>query len=351
MLKSTITLRKYLSYEECHMKRSHEVLPSSDVEQEPELKAKTNLFQILLPIVVTFGIFWWILSGIDFDSLKSAMSGIYWGEVALAIGAFCLLMLTGDVFSFGAGFKWLIDPRAPWSHILLIRSGTMFSGVIFTPLGELIAPYYFYKKWNQSVLRTVGTALFVVLVDTSSGAISLAIAFIFFDTSMLSQYWLILLIGHAGLLIGLAIIFSRFVLPKLPLFVREREFFHAMRSADFFMVLKIFLVRLGVFSGACLTLFYLLRIMQIELSIAQALLFIPLFMASIFLPISAGGYGGPQGAAVLFLVQLWELCSTEQALAFSLLWSTFFLVGRMVVSGVFILPLWRMLQGIKPLEN
>jgi hypothetical protein len=329
-----------------------EQAPSLDEEQAlpqtpPELKAQASLLQILLPIVVTLGIFWWILSGIDFDSLKSAMSGIYWGEVALVIGGFCILMMVGDVFSFGAGFKWLVDPRAPWSHMLMIRSGTIFSGVIFTPLGELFAPYYFFRKWHKSVLRTVGAALFVALIDSSSGAISLAIAFIFFDTSMLSQYWLLLLIGHGALLLALAIAFSRFVLPKLPSFVKEREFFHAMRTADFFLVLKIFLVRMSVFSGACFTLFYLLQMMQIELSIAQALLFIPLFMASIFLPISAGGYGGPQGAAVLFLVQLWDLCSVEQALAFSLLWSTFFLIGRAAVSGLFILPLWRMLQGLK----
>jgi len=70
-------------------------------------------------------------------------------------------------------------------------------------------------------------------------------------------------------------------------------------------------------------------------------------MASIFLPISAGGYGGPQGAAVLFLVQLWDLCSMEQALGFSLLWSTLFLIGRAMVSGIFLLPLWKMFQSIK----
>lgn len=321
--------------------------PASQLD-EPELKAKTNLLQILLPIVVTVGIFWWILSGVDFASLKMVMSGISWLEVSLLIGAFCLWMFIGDVYSFGAGFKFIVDPRAPWSHMFMIRSGTIFSGVIFPPLGELFAPYYFYRKWRKSVLRTVGTSLYVVLVDSSCGALALACAFLFFDTSMLSNMWLLLLAGHASLLIAASFIFSRWGLPYIPQRFKESEFFYAMRTVSFSFTFILLLIRLSVFAGVFATLYYLLVAMDIQLSIAQALLFIPLFMASVFLPISAGGYGGPQGAAVLFLVELWGLCSTEQALGFSLLWSTFFLIGRAAVSGVFILPLWRMLQTIKP---
>lgn len=318
---------------------------------EPQLKAKINIFQILLPIVVTVGIFWWILSGIDFVSLKVAMSDISWIEVSLVIGAFCLWMFIGDIFSFGAGFKYLVDVRAPWSHMFMIRSGTIFSGVIFPPLGELFAPYYFYRQWNKNVLRTVGTSIYVVLVDSSCGAIALACAFLFFDTSMLSNMWLLLLSAHTALLLGVSLAFSRFGLPYLPERFKNGEFFFAMRTVSFSFTIKLLLMRLAVFAAMCTTIYYLLEVMGIQLSIAQALLFIPLFMASVFLPISAGGYGGPQGAAVLFLVELWEMCSAEQALAFSLLWSTFFLVGRAVVSGLFIFPLWRMLQTIKPLEE
>jgi hypothetical protein len=211
----------------------------------------------------------------------------------------------------------------------------------------VFAPYYFYKKWNKGVLRTVGASFFVVLVDSTCGFLSLGVAFLFFDTSMLSQWWLLLLIGHGALLAGFILAFSRWGLPLVPAFLKQREFFYALRKADYILTSKIFFFRIISFFGVCFTLYYLLKATGIELSVAQALLFIPLFMASVFLPISAGGYGGPQGAAVLFLVELWSLCTTEEALAFSLLWSTFFLVGRAVVSGVTILPLWRMLQDIR----
>lgn len=320
-----------------------EVFP---VEHEPELKANANLLQILFPVVMTGAIFWWILSGIDFNSLAGAMEGISWIKLILAIGGFCIWMYFCDVLSFGAGLKFLVEPRAPWSHMVMLRGGTIFSTVIFPPLGEVFAPFYFYRKWNQGVLRTVGSSFYVMIVDSSCGFLSLACAFIFFDTSMLSKWWLLLVVGHGLLLFGLSLAFSRWGLPFLPNFVKEREFFHGMRNASLKMTSGILFFRILSFLGVGITLYYLLVATGIKLGVAHALLFIPLFMSSVFLPISTGGYGGPQGASVLFLVQFWQLCTTEQALAFSLLWSTCFLIGRAVVGGVAVFPLWRMLQSL-----
>lgn len=331
--------------------KSHELAlndAQADSHASPELKPKANILQILFPIVVTLGIFWWIFSGIDFANLKQATAGIAWLELSLVIATFCVWLLFLDTFSFGAAFKFLLARQSPWSHMLLLRGGTIFSGVIFPPLGEVFAPYYFFRKWQQSVLRTIGTSFYVVLIDSSCGALALACAFLFFDTSMLSNYWLLLLLGHGSLLLTFSLAFSRFGLPYVPEKIKSREFFYAMRTVSLRFTLSILLVRLCVLGGVFMTIYYLLQATGINIGFAQALLFIPLFMASVFLPISAGGYGGPQGAAVLFLVQLWELCSTEEALAFSLLWSTFFLIGRAVVTGPCVLPLWLLLKNLKP---
>jgi uncharacterized membrane protein YbhN (UPF0104 family) len=336
-----------------------EVQDPSDIERlaaihaaaEPDLNKKPGLFQILLPVTVTALIFWWIFSGIDFDSLQKAMAGLPWLELTLVIFVFCAFFFVMDVFSFGAGLKQVVEPRAPWKDIFLLRGGTIFSGVIFAPLGEVFAPYYFYRRWQRSVLRTVGTAVYVGLIDSSCLAIALASAFLFFDASSISPYWLLLLAGHGSFLLLMSFFFSRFGLRFIPETLRSREFLFALVTATTALTLRIFLVRFAVFISVCLTLYYLLILCDIHLSAAQALVFMPLFMGSVFLPISAGGYGGPQGAAVLFLVQGWALCTAEQALAFSLLWSTFFLIGRAVVSGACVLPLWRMLQGIPKHEG
>ena len=313
---------------------------------EPDLNKKPGIFQILLPVTVTGLIFWWIFSGIDVESLQVAMVGLPWLELSLVLFVFCVFFFVMDVFSFGAGLKQVVEPKAPWKDIFLLRGGTIFSGVIFAPLGEVFAPYYFYRRWQRSVLRTVGTAVYVGLVDSSCLAIALASAFLFFDASSISPYWLLLLAGHASFLLVVSFLFSRFGLSYIPESLRNREFLFALVTAPATLTLRIFLVRFAVFISVCLTLYYLLILCDIHLSAAQALVFMPLFMGSVFLPISAGGYGGPQGAAVLFLVQGWALCTAEQALAFSLLWSTFFLIGRALVSGAFVLPLWRMLQGL-----
>jgi len=323
------------------------VLPEGvQLGHEPELKANASLVQVLFPLVMTALIFWWIFSGIDFESLKRAIEGVSILSLSLAIGGFCVWMYLCDVLSFGAGFKRLVEPQAPWKDIVLLRGGTIFSTVIFPPLGEVFAPYYFYRKWQQGVLRTVGASFFVMLVDSSCGLISLSVAFLFFDTSMLSNWWVLLIVGHALLLIGFSLAFSRWGLSRLPAFLKEREFFHALREVNFSFTMQVLFFRIISFLGVGITLYYLLIATGIHLEVAHALLFIPFFMASVFLPISTGGYGGPQGAAVLFLVQLWGVCSTEQALAFSLIWSTGFMIGRAVVGGVAVFPLLRLLQSL-----
>lgn len=341
---SQLGLEKQLALD---VERSHEKSHEPEiVVHEPELTANASLVQILFPILMTAAIFWWIFSGIDFGSLKSAVEGVSLVNLSLAIGGFCVWMYLCDVLSFGAGFKQLVEPKAPWRDIVLLRGGTIFSTVIFPPLGEVFAPYYFYRKWQHSVLQTVGASFFVMLVDSSCGLISLSVAFLFFDTSMLSQWWILLIVGHALLLLVFIVAFSRWVLPKLPEFFRVREFFYALRTVSFSFTMKVLLFRILSFLGVGITLYYLLVAMGINLVVAHALLFIPFFMASVFLPISTGGYGGPQGAAVLFLVQLWEVCTTEEALAFSLIWSTGFMIGRAVVGGVAVFPLWRLLRNL-----
>ncbi len=316
------------------------------MSREPELKANASVVQIVFPLVMTAAIFWWIFSGIDFASLRSAVEGVSLIKVSLAIGGFCVWMYFCDVLSFGAGLKFLVEPQAPWMHMALLRGGAIFSTVIFPPLGEVFAPYYFYRKWQQSVLRAFGASFYIMLVDSSCGLISLSCAFLFFDTSMLSQWWILLIVGHTLFLLALIVAFSRWGLTRLPEFVMEKEFFYALRTVSASFTITLLFVRMLSFLGVGITLYYLLIAMDIHLSVAHALLFIPLFMASVFLPISTGGYGGPQGASVLFLVQLWEVCSTEQALAFSLLWSTGFMIGRAVVGGVAVFPLLRLLQGL-----
>jgi uncharacterized membrane protein YbhN (UPF0104 family) len=72
-------------------------------------------------------------------------------------------------------------------------------------------------------------------------------------------------------------------------------------------------------------------------TIAQVLTFGPLFLVSGTLPISLGGYGGPQGIAVALLADAWGLLPAADALAFSLVWSTAVLLTQLV-TGVVHLP-------------
>jgi hypothetical protein len=76
-----------------------------------------------------------------------------------------------------------------------------------------------------------------------------------------------------------------------------------------------------------------------QLALLGALLF-----STAMLPLSVAGYGGPQGVAVLLLVEAWGVATREDALAFSLVWSTIFLVGRLIVGAALAVPLVRLLE-------
>jgi hypothetical protein len=76
----------------------------------------------------------------------------------------------------------------------------------------------------------------------------------------------------------------------------------------------------------------------------QLILLGTLVLSTAMLPLSVGGYGGPQGVAVLLLVEAWGVASREDALAFSLVWSTMFLVGRVVVGAALAVPLLRLVE-------
>lgn len=310
------------------------------------LKTKPSVIQLLLPFLLTFGIFWWIFSGIDLDKVMTTLQGLDWFSMLLVMTVFCIFFMLMDVFSFGAGYKLFVEKETPWRDLFFIRGGAMFTGVLFPPLAEVVAPYYFVKRWKQPILRVIGAGLLVLVLDSYCATAALGIVFIFFDTASISANWLYLVIAHWSLLVVGVVVFSSALKYRLPSRLRDSHFFSAFMNVTLLLALRLYLVRLCAFVAVCVTLYYLMSAMKIELTVAQSLLFIPIFMASVFLPISAGGYGGPQGAAILLLVDAWQVASAEQALAFSILWSTFFLVGRTLVGGAFIIPLWILFRRI-----
>ena len=131
---------------------------------------------------------------------------------------------------------------------------------------------------------------------------------------------------------------------RLPTHSTLQAVFFTFRQAEFKQYLFVYGVRLALIVGQVIAVQILLDTLNIHLKLWQLLIFVPFFYGSAMLPISAGGYGGPQGAAILFLVEMWNVTNTETALVFSLVWSTLFLFWRVVIGVTFLLPLWKRLQ-------
>lgn len=318
-----------------------------DSESESEGQEKPGLLKLAFPFIATVGIFWWILSGIDVDKLQESLSVTNIPVVLGVMLAYSAYLIFFDTLSFGYGYKTWVDARASWKDISYIQGTGVFLTVLFPPLAAPIGPLYFLRRWKSPLLITFGSVFTVIFIDGYCGAAIIAGAFLFLDMSSISSNWAWFVSGH-WLIAGVACLAVFTSLKKsLPAIITDRDFLKPILSITPLDLLKIFSLRFMVIAGAYAAIFCLLMQLDIQLSLAQLLIFIPIIMMSTFLPISAGGYGGPQGAAILFLSENWHVCSPEQALAFSLLWSTLFLIGRLVMGAPFTIAYWNLVQGIK----
>jgi len=158
-------------------------------------------------------------------------------------------------------------------------------------------------------------------------------------------YWYLLVLAHWCTAVVVLTYFKSNLYERFKLPIIVQEVLMPYRVANFQQMLTIYISRLThALSVAAIT-GVILSSLSINLELWQLLIFGPLMFASSTLPISAGGYGGPQGAAILLLVEAWELTTPETALAVSLVWSTLFLLSRLLLGLVGFVPYWVALQG------
>lgn len=313
------------------------------INQVQEAPDKPNIIKIVSPFVVTGLIFWWLYWSMDLVALQAALSKAHLGLAIGVMVVYCLIFTTVDVISFGLGYKWYLTNKVTWKDVMVIRCGMFLLQIALAPVAEVIPPAYFLRKWRVKVLHTIGSEMYVLFCDNYCNITLLTLGLIF-GGLILGMGWLYFVIFQWLLLAVTWLYWLTPLLDRLLPRLREAAMLHSFRKAPLRHYFAFYGVRLVLMLSNLVACWTLLDALDVRLPVTHLFLLAPVVMLSTFLPISAGGYGGPQGAAVLMLVTLWNHTTQEVAVAYSLLWSTLFAIGRGAIGAIFAWPVWNLLQ-------
>lgn len=273
-----------------------------------------------------------------------------------------LVFFLADVFSFGFAYRWFNAPDLRPREIMEVRGAPYVIQVGLAPLAEVLFPLYMWRVKRVPITETMSSNIWTMIMDFAAilTAVTPAVIYnLYFHTVIpaVGPAWL------AGCLIFWALLLGNGVFwttppgrrtaarigagkDKAKTGIRETlggglQLLRTFSLARWHHSLRCYLVRFVLLLSTLLSNYVALRALGMDPSLPLAMIGIPLVALSIFLPIGVGGYGGPQLVAWFLFVKMGDAGTADQVIAYSLLWSTGFLVGRALIGLIFIRGFWR----------
>ena len=320
-------------------------------DRREEGAKRPGWLQIILPFILAGAVLSLAFYGIDLQLLLQSMKNVPAFQCIMAMAAICVLLLLADLGTYTLCYRWFLLPTISTWQVLCLRANLFLVVATFAPLAPLVPIAYFYRRWKLPVVTVFGTSLVPAFLDGFTGTMVWTVTlFLRPEPSDLIWYgplglhWLFLFLTvryysspEKAFLFGAG--------EKLFAAIRRSSVMHAFRQATIHRYGAVFTMRMALMVGHLLCIDVLLDAVGISLTLRQWGIFVPFFVGSAFMPVSAGGYGGPQGVAIYFLVMQWQVATRETALAFSIIWSTLFLLGRVLLGSLFVMAFFRQMQG------
>ena len=275
-----------------------------------------------------------IFNKVNFGDLLLVLDDKNWMWIILSLLGVSLFTLFVDLASFGVAYKRYLAPTISYRRLLELRSIVLLVVATVPPMAIAVSFGYFYTRHHIPVKRVFGVELFVTSLDILAGVFVLTVGLLLYAGSIPS-----VLSGALVSLWGVVVFLFLWAAlgknQKLNTLQSQNSSFEIFKIATASEYVHYFLCRLALVGCHLIVVMTLLLLFDISLPFSHILIFSPLFVASAFLPISIGGFGGPQGLAVLLLVSIWDVASLETVLAMSLVWSSFYLLFRALVGMIF----------------
>jgi len=327
---------------------------------------KPSLINQLIPWVITLAIFVWLYYNIDFRKMFQILAEVRLGWFIPSMAGFVLVFGAIDTFTYGQSYSWF-TARLTTREKIELRVGPYVVQPIFAPLAEVLFPLYLWRRKGVSPAHALSTSVWTMMSDLAALFTALTIGVLYnLKTRLAPQIgfgWLLAMIIFWAVYFGNLIFWHSRLQLKIAAWVeRSRNAGAAQQGASGILLkvaaqatqllrtfsiarwrhyLYIYALRILMVFAGLISNYVALKALGLEVPVAIMVIGIPIIFYSHFQPINVGGYGGPQALAILFLYEIGHCGSKEQVAAFSFLWSTGFLVGRILLGMVFIRGFWK----------
>ena len=274
-----------------------------------------------------------------------------------------LVFFFADVFSFGMAYRWFNAPDLRLREMMEVRGAPYVIQVGLAPLAEVLFPLYMWRVKRVPVTETMSSNIWTMIMDFAAifTVVTPAVIYNLYINPVvpaLGPVWLAVCLVFWALFFGSMIFWSSppgkrtasrinagSAQGKAKSGIRGTfggtlQLLRTFSLARRHHYLRSYLARFVLLLSTLLSNYVALRALGMDPSMPLVLIGIPFVVFSIFLPIGVGGYGGPQLLAWFLFVKLGAAGTADQAIAYSLLWSTAFLAGRALIGLVFIRGFW-----------
>ncbi|OHD66100.1 MAG: hypothetical protein A2176_04055 [Spirochaetes bacterium RBG_13_51_14] len=299
----------------------------------PFSRDRLHLIKRLLPWLVGAAILGYLIWRIEYYSLINALSRAHVAIYMSALFSFIILNLFADTHNLYALLKHTKN-RTPFGDCLIIRGASYLLMIVDYTLGMGSIAYYLKRLKNIPLARGTGLMfLFNYTTHTSLLLVALAGCLLAVDAP---PPWLKQIAVTCTSLLAFSIVFV-IALKLLP----DRTFFRKLKQSDLVKdyiesSLGVYVINIlyrGGFYFTFIIFFYVaVRAFNMDIPFMALILYVPVILLIISMPISAFGLGTSQ-AAMLILFKNYG--TPAQVLAFSLAYSASIIIVRGVIGACF----------------
>jgi uncharacterized membrane protein YbhN (UPF0104 family) len=315
--------------------------PEADQEEEPK---RPSLIKQVVPWVITALIFYWIFSRVDLDKVWAEMQKANLWVLIPAMAGLVGVQTWLEIWPFGTSYKWFADRRPSYWQVAVARVGAFPLQALFAPLAGVQVLVYLVRVYKMRLALALSSDIFTLYPDQLFGGIGIFIAVVLVHlTGAEPLHWFFYALCAVNLILY-PLWFGYWMTdlkdrlwPRL----RDLAIFQSWKLASWGQVVKMFFMRLPIGLATMGSMYACLRAFDVHVPITIFLIAVPLIMATVFLPTSVGGLGGPQAVSILFYN---DYASEEIIVAQSFLWSTLFTLFRILAGTVFLYPMFKGFQ-------
>ena len=277
---------------------------------------------------------------------------------------YVIVFFLADVFSFGMAYRWFSVPGLKVREMMVIRGAPYVIQIGLAPLAEVLFPLYLLRVKKVPITDALSSTIWVLILDLGAmlSLVTPGVLYNLYGDNLIPDIgfpWLWGCVIFWTLFFGNLIFWHSSLRERAAAWIASGREGSAAKSkvqrtvgelmqllrtfslARWRQYLRVYLTRLALIGMGVLANYVALRAMGVNPSLPLAFIAVPIVIVSIFLPIGVGGYGGPQLVAWFLFAHYGQAGTADQVIAYSLLFSTSFLVGRAIVGAIFIRSFWR----------